>query len=101
MRTVDLTPAEYAEQGNVEKRLEAIGGADAITIDWIDGRPLDRVPIGKVGDRIVEFIQNNKDETSTISVFRERNRHALQEFWARNASDALEVKKMFEKVEAQ
>lgn len=96
MKTLDLTPSEWAERAGVEKRLELVGGTDAITIDWLDGSQLDRVPLGQLADRIFEFIDANKDEPSALEVFQDRNRHAMQEFWARNKSDALEVKKRLE-----
>lgn len=93
---LDLTPSELAERGAVEARLEKIGGADAIMFDWCDGKALDRVPLGRIAERIEQFIDQNKGDQTTLAVFQDRNKHALQEFWARNASDALEVKKRFE-----
>lgn len=96
MKTLDLSPHEWAERAGVEDRLAMIGGADAITIDWIDGGQLERVPLGQTADRIVEFIDKNAGEPSALQVFQDRNRHALKEFWARNKSDALEVKRRFE-----
>jgi hypothetical protein len=39
--------------------------------------------------------------TLTLTTWRERNRHALREFWARALADALGIKQEFEKALAQ
>ena len=92
-QTIDLTPAEYAEQGAVERRLERISGKESILFDWFGEAGLEPTPIGQVADRVAAFI---KDHGSEIVYWRERNAHPLREFWARNPTDALEVKKMIE-----
>lgn len=97
-QALDLTPSELAEAGAVQARLEKIGGADAIMFDWCDGNALERVPLSTVAERLEQYIDANKDDPSSISVFQDRNRHALQEFWARSKSDALEIKRRFEAV---
>jgi hypothetical protein len=38
-----------------------------------------------------------RGETLTLTTWRERNRHALREFWARAPADALGVKQELEK----
>ena len=97
-QALDLSPSELAELGGQEKRLDKIGGPDAIMIDWLDGSAIDRVLIENAAERIDEFITENEDAPNTIAAFQDRNKHALQEFWARNPSDALEIKKCFEQV---
>jgi hypothetical protein len=42
------------------------------------------------------FIDANKHEPSTISVWQDRNRHGLQEFWVASKGDALEIKRAVE-----
>lgn len=95
-RALDMSPAELAEQGAIEERQEKIGGP-GIIIDWIDGNPLDQVPVGQFADRVMAFIENNADEPSTIAAFQQRNLRGLREFWAHNAGDALEIKKAIER----
>lgn len=90
-------PAEAAAQGATLERLERVGAADGIIIDWEDGKPLEAVPLGRIADRIIAFIRNQKLDGRKITSWRERNRHALREFWARAPSDALEVKKEIER----
>lgn len=94
---IDVTPSEAAEIGGAERRLESIGGADAIMIDWMDGEALDRVPLGKMHDACAAFIEANKDTPMTLRAFEDRNRLALKDFWARRKTDALNVKKLLNK----
>lgn len=93
-QTIDITPHEYAEQGAVERRLERVtAGKDTILMDWFGEVGLEMTPIGQVADRVAAFI---KEHGSEVVYWRERNAHPLREFWARNPTDALEVKKMIE-----
>ncbi len=100
-RQHSLDAWEAAEKGAVETRLEAVG-ASGILIDWMDGKPLQGVPVGKLGDLALSFIQQHmKDEQpSAILAWRDKNRHGLQEYWARDKDGALALKKEFERVEA-
>lgn len=99
VKFIDILPSELAQQGETNKRLERIGGAQNIVVDWLenDMMPLDLVPIGTFADRAAAFIEHNRDEPSRIALWRERNQHALKEFWARAPTDALGVKKLIEK----
>ena len=90
--TLDLSASEYAEVGNRERRLELIAGKNAITFDFGEG--LENVPIGKVAERVEELIKTAP--AHEVMQFENLNRIPLQEFWARNKPDALEVKKMLE-----
>lgn len=99
-RTLDLSPSEMADLGGQEKRLEQIGGPNAIMLDWLDGKAIDRVPLADIGDRLDRFISENASDPTTLKVFEDRNKHAMQEFWARSKSDALEIKRKLEKVYA-
>lgn len=98
--TMDMTPSQIAELGGQERRLEKIGGKDAIMIDWLDGKELARIPLKDVAERINAFIEENADAPNTLQAFQDRNKFSMQEFWARNKSDALEIKKRFEQVAA-
>lgn len=96
---IDLTPSDYAEQAAVENRLEMINGKDSLLFDFQDDRGLMPVPFGEVHDRICEHIQNATPEQALA--WRDHNRHAMQDFWARNKSDALDIKKRFEAIEGR
>lgn len=102
--SIDLTASEMADVGNQAKRLEAIGGKNAILIDWMDGEPLQRVPAGKFGDAAMAFIRAHmkpgEEEASAVIMWRDKNRHALVEYWALDKDGALTLKAELEKVEA-
>lgn len=97
--TIDLTATEIVEKVDQAERLAKIGGP-ALIVDWCDGKPLERVPVGKFGDRAVAYITASKEEPSTVAAWAERNRYALQEYWALDKAGALEIKKMVESVTA-
>lgn len=94
-KTIDLTATEIAESAEVDRRLQMIGGAEAIMFDMGDG--LQRVAIGKAGDEIMKHLRTLQPHE--VLQWRNMNRIPLQEFWARAKSDALEVKKEIEKIE--
>jgi hypothetical protein len=54
-----------------------------LIIDWLDAAPLDAVPLGQLADRIVAFLHERREDHQALISWRERNRHALREFWAR------------------
>jgi phage recombination protein Bet len=99
--SLNLHPAQAAADGATLERLERIGGKDALIIDWLDDAPLDPVPLGQLADRIVAFVRARRADAQTVIIWRERNRHALREFWARAPDDALGVKQEIEKTLAQ
>lgn len=92
--SIELTASELADEAATAQRFEAIGGANALTVDWCSGEPLERVPVGQFADRILAYLRDN--EPMTISVFQERNKETLKEYWAKDKSGALELKKAFE-----
>lgn len=97
-KAADMSPAELADHGEASARLERIGGP-SLTVDWLaPNTPLEAVPVGAFADRAMAFIQQHADEPSQILMWRDRNRIALQQFWAHAASDALEVKREIERV---
>lgn len=95
-RAVEMTAWEAAEAGSTEKRLEQIGQGQTILFQFEPTGSLEPVPIGKIADRVAEFIERNREEISAIGLFESRNRYGLRDFWARSPGDALEVKKLIE-----
>ena len=95
-RAAEMTAWEAAEAGSTEKRLEQIGQGQTILFQFDPTGPLEPVAIGKIADRVAEFVERNKEEVSAIGLFESRNRHSLRDFWARSPGDALEVKKLIE-----
>lgn len=96
-KTLDLTASEIVEKANVETRLAMIGGAEAILFDMGDG--LERIPLGKAADMILERFRSMKHHE--ILQWKNANRVPLQEFWARNKTDALALKKELELIEQE
>lgn len=101
--TIELTATEIVEQHQAEQRLSMIGGADAVIIDWCDGKPLDRVPLGQVWDRALAWM-NAKDRSSTeIRMWIDRNRHSRAEMKAKRGADYVpwwgEVEKIVNRIE--
>lgn len=93
----ELSPSEAVEADDVTARLERIGGANGILVSWDDpNAPLEAVPLGQMADKCLAFIARNRGEASTLTLWRDRNRVGLQEFWARAKGDALEVRKALE-----
>lgn len=95
-KVLDLTATEIVEAQAAEDRLKRIGGANALTIDWLDGASFARVPLGEFADKVLEWAGSSGRSAGEIAVLMDRNRHAFQEFWARSAGDALELKKALE-----
>lgn len=100
-QALELTATELADDAASQSRFEAIGGVNAITIDWCDGGDLKREAIGTFGDKVLAFIKSNSEEPFSILAFADRNRVALQEYWARDKAGAFAVKKALEPFEAQ
>lgn len=98
--TIELTATEIIETVETERRLAAIGGANAILVSWEDGKALEPVPVGQFGDRVLKFIGDHKDEPSVVMIWQERNTHGLREYWARDKDGALALKKKLEAVAA-
>lgn len=94
-RTIDLTATEIAEKANVENRLAMIGGAEAILFDMGDG--LERIPLGKATDMILSRFRDMQPHE--VLQWKNQNAVPLNEFWARNKTDALALKREIERIE--
>lgn len=95
---VELSPSEYAEQQAVENRLERIqGGQNSILFEFPPDA-LAPLPIGQIVDKALAYFRSQENAPDAIEYWQERNRHGLQEFWARQPGDALALKKEMEKL---
>lgn len=97
--TVESASAAVA-QHEEQVRLARVNARDAIAIQWSAGQPIEAVPVGQLGDRVGAFLHAAESPTQ-IGVWRNTNAAGLREFWARSPGDALELKKMIEKREAE
>lgn len=91
--TIDATATELADMAASEKRFELIGGANCITIDWCNGEPLAREAVGSFGDKAIAYVRKN---IAMAEEFAERNEANLREYWARDKSGALALKREIE-----
>lgn len=95
-RTIDLSASEIVEQAAVEERQKKLGGASAVMVQWEENGQIERVPDGQFADRAMAWLTDEARTGAEIMAFRHRNKHGLQDFWARNPGDALAVKKLTE-----
>lgn len=96
-KTLDMLPSDAAEHGAMMERQERIGHTkDSIPLTFDDLGTIEMVPVGKVVDRCLEFMQANKEEPSVLRIWNGRNTAGLREFWAKAPNDALELKKAIE-----
>lgn len=93
-KVLDLTATEIVEAEAEERRMIAIGAQDTITVTWGDGWALETVPVGQFADRAAEFIGETAPDV--LAKWRDANRVGLQQFWAKQPSDALALKKLLE-----
>lgn len=93
-RTVkDVTPSEEIAQ-EAEHRRKSMLGEKAILMTLDQTGALQRVPVGQVADRCLEYIA--EADAETVYTWSIQNREPLREFWAVSPNDALEVKKAIE-----
>lgn len=95
-QTIDATATEIAESYATEQKLKQIGAAGSLLVQWDSDGPIVPVPVGKFGDEALAWLRGKAEEPMTAKLWADRNRHALREYWARDAAGALEVKKALE-----
>lgn len=95
-KIIEGTAIEIAESYASDIRLKQVGAANAILIQWDANGPIVHVEIGKFGDEAIKWVQSHAEEPLTVKLWEDRNRHAIREYWARDKSGALELKKVIE-----
>lgn len=88
---IDGSASQAIEQYQSEQRQRQIGTAGVVYIGWRAGEPNEAVPAGQMTDRCAEFFAKS-ESIAELEAWRERNRVALQDFWARHKADALGVR---------
>jgi phage recombination protein Bet len=100
-KSLELTATEIVAKQDATERLDRIGMAGSILVDWSDGTPLEPVPVGKLGDRSLAFIEQHRaEQPSTILAWWDKNVHAFREYWGRDKDGCLTVKTAVEEVRA-
>lgn len=85
----DITPSDQIKEEQQHRRQNALGDR-AILMNMDDTGALQRIPVGQVADRCLEFIKDGDAET--VYKWSIQNREPLKEFWAVAPNDALAVK---------
>ena len=102
-RILDLTATEVANGAEREARQSKLGGP-AILVDWCDGEPLQRVPVGQFHAKVDAFIKahmkKGEEEAAHVLLWRSRNAAGLREYWGLEKDGALTLKKRLEEVES-
>lgn len=94
-RTInDETATETVAALEEEDRLKRVGGKGAIPIIFNE-TGIEMVPAGKLVDRVIEHIER-AETADALTEFTRQNSAGLQQFWAIEPNDALELKKRIE-----
>lgn len=99
-RVADVTASEAVEAYEGDRRLQLTGGIDTICVVWDPGKPMEAIPMGTFADGVLARLPHFTS-LSDLTGWKETNRVALNHFWAKSKSDALELKKHIEKREAE
>lgn len=102
--TLELTATEIVAKHDAADRLTKIGGANVIMVQWDPSAPLERVPVGKFGDRVLDWIGahmiKGNEEPGAVMEWANRNRVAIREYWAHDKDGALALKAKLEQVQS-
>lgn len=96
--SVDESASEKLRNHEQAEREARVGGRGVMMV-FDDAMKLEKVPMGQIADRCLEFI--NASDPTEAHKFRVRNEEALREFWAFSPADALVIKRAFEEKEKQ
>lgn len=96
--SAQYTASQAVDEYQRQEREKRIGGKGLMMVFDDTGR-LEKVPLGQVMDRCLEFV--GAAEPIEVHKFKVRNEHSLRDFWAECPNDALELKKVMERKEAQ
>ena len=94
----DVTPSEAVREEAMNDRISKVGDRTLLAAMDEQGT-LDRIKVGEFADRALEYIANH--EPHEVHAWRIRNTEAMRDFWALAPTDALDLKAVIEKKEAQ
>lgn len=98
---IEATATEVFEQAQADDRMKRIGATKTdLVLQWDLGDPLEAVPMGDVFDRVAAYAQKAGNLVA-LKDWRSRNQASLQRFWAEQKADALDLKKLLDKREAE
>lgn len=91
----DWSPTQLVEQAREVSRLERIGGSGAVLFQLQPNAPLQHIRVGEIADRVIEATREYAT-VDQLDWFESVNRQALNDWWAREPGECLEVKKRLE-----
>lgn len=94
----EASASEMLHEHEKAEREARLGGRGLLLV-FDDAMKLEKVPLGQVADRCMEFVK--AADAEDVHKFRVRNEDALREFWAHSPSDALDLKRAMEAKENQ
>lgn len=94
------TPFRLGNKGELRERDEKLFGP-SVPMNWLDDQPIENVPLAKLAERCLAFIELHQVNPALMVSWRERNRHALRQLWAHHADDALKVKRRVDELQAK
>lgn len=89
----EMTASEALEEHAKQERIKRVGGPGLMMV-FDDSARLEKVAMGQVHDRVMEFLRNASPRDAYL--FRLRNAEALKDFWAHEKAAALEIKARLE-----
>lgn len=93
----DRTASQVFEDEQQQRREKAINYKGKIPANF--GNGIEYIPIGEYGDRWLKFLREQTPQSAIR--FQQMNQQCLNEYWAKDANGALEVKKEFERLQAE
>lgn len=89
----ELSASEALEEYERQERIKRVGGPGLLMV-FDASAALEKVPMGQVADRVLEFLRDAGPKDAYM--FRLRNEAALRDFWAHDKAAALEIKARLE-----
>lgn len=94
-RLDDMLATDALDEHARDQRLMRVGGNSTIAVVWNPGQPMAVVQIDAFADAVLAHARKITDHRDLMG-WMETNAVALNQFWARHKSDALELKKQLE-----
>lgn len=91
----EASATAVVEAHEEERRLQLVHAKDTVPLLFAITEGITFMPVGQVVDKVGAFLREN-DRPEAIEMWQQQNKAGLQQFWALNKTDALEVKRQIE-----
>lgn len=96
---IDMTAAEEIRQFEQEERIKKVGGFNSYPLILEPRDGLQMIEAGKMADTIIAYVKTLPTSTE-VNLWLDQNRQGMNQYWARQKAEALEVKSSVEKIAA-